>query len=296
MIKLSVLTTVYNREKLLSETIESVLNSSFADFEYIIVDDNSQDNSFEIVKTYAEQDKRIKVFRNEKNLGDYPNRNQAALYASGKYLKYIDSDDLLYKHSLAIMVDAMEMFPEAGVGLCQGYTRYFPRPFPYLDSSRDAYYYHYTSQIGLDKGPGESIISREKFWNLGGFPPTRMISDGIMWLKLAAEFPVVRLPPDLIWRRGHQASETYLRKNNNVRFNWAYDCYWVAKNGLLNPSCPLENPLRAKFVRKLELSQIVYLTKGLLFDKDRHLYLMIAKKFFYDHFINKAQRFRIKDI
>ena len=77
----SVLTTVYNRAKFLGECIESVQQSRFTDYEHIIVDDGSTDDSVEIAKRYAAQDPRIKVFVNEQNLGDYPNRNQAAKHA-----------------------------------------------------------------------------------------------------------------------------------------------------------------------------------------------------------------------
>ncbi|MBN2572301.1 MAG: glycosyltransferase family 2 protein, partial [Ignavibacteriales bacterium] len=79
----SVLMTVYNREKYISEAIESVIKSTFKNWELIIVDDQSKDNSFEIAKCYENKDERIRVFINDKNLGDYPNRNKAASYARG---------------------------------------------------------------------------------------------------------------------------------------------------------------------------------------------------------------------
>ena len=80
----SILTTSYNREKYIAECIESVLASAFRDYEYIVVEDCSTDRSYEIALEYAKKDARIRVYRNEKNLGDYPNRNRAASYATGK--------------------------------------------------------------------------------------------------------------------------------------------------------------------------------------------------------------------
>src|ERR1044072_333802 len=100
----SVLTTAYNREKNIGQSIESVLASTLTDFELIIVDDGSKDRTVEIEKKYAQIDARVKVYVNEKNLGDYPNRNKAANYAKGKYLKYVDSDDVIYEHTLEVMV------------------------------------------------------------------------------------------------------------------------------------------------------------------------------------------------
>ena len=114
----SVLMTAYNREKYLADAVESVLKSTFTDFEIIIVDDCSTDKTSEIAQSLQVKDARVRYIRNEKNLGDYPNRNKAASLARGKYLKYIDSDDAIYPWGLEWMVKMMESFPEAGWGLC----------------------------------------------------------------------------------------------------------------------------------------------------------------------------------
>ena len=79
--KVSILTTVYNRDKYLAACIDSVLASSYQDWELIIVDDVSSDGSVSIALAYEQKDARIKVYVNDKNLGDYPNRNKAASYA-----------------------------------------------------------------------------------------------------------------------------------------------------------------------------------------------------------------------
>ncbi len=65
--KISVLTASYNYEKYISQTIESVLNQTYTDFEYIIFDDGSTDNSVNIIKEYAKKDKRIKFYTHENN-------------------------------------------------------------------------------------------------------------------------------------------------------------------------------------------------------------------------------------
>ena len=74
----SVLITSYNREKYIGDAIQSVLDSTYKNFELIIVDDMSTDNSVGIAKSFEKKDNRIKVYINEANLGDYPNRNKAA--------------------------------------------------------------------------------------------------------------------------------------------------------------------------------------------------------------------------
>ncbi|MES2849857.1 MAG: glycosyltransferase family 2 protein, partial [Bacteroidota bacterium] len=85
----SVLITAYNREKLIVETLESVLECTYKNIEIIIVDDGSKDNTLSVIKEFAEKDSRIRYYQNEKNLGDYPNRNKAASYARGEYIAYL---------------------------------------------------------------------------------------------------------------------------------------------------------------------------------------------------------------
>ncbi len=82
----SVLMTAFNREKYIAVAIQSVLNSSYKNFELIIADDGSTDNTVAIARSYANLDLRITVFINEKNLGDYSNRNKAATYAKGEFI------------------------------------------------------------------------------------------------------------------------------------------------------------------------------------------------------------------
>ena len=137
--KISILTTVYNREKYLAACIDSVLASTYQDWELIIVDDVSTDISVAIARAYEQKDVRIKVYVNDKNLGDYPNRNKAASYAKGKYLKYLDADDIIYPHGLEIMVHTMEQFPEAGLGISQKVAEDI-KPYPFLMDPKETFY------------------------------------------------------------------------------------------------------------------------------------------------------------
>ena len=84
----SVLMTAYNRQQYIAEAIQSVIANTYQNWELIIVDDRSNGDTVAIAKKFAEKDNRIKVYINENNLGDYPNRNKAVSLAKGKYLKY----------------------------------------------------------------------------------------------------------------------------------------------------------------------------------------------------------------
>lgn len=89
---ISVVMSTYNRENMVKESIDSILNQTFSDFEFIIIDDCSTDNTFEIIKQY--NDDRIKLFRNEKNGGCTFNYHNAQNIAKGKYIAHIDDDDI----------------------------------------------------------------------------------------------------------------------------------------------------------------------------------------------------------
>ena len=233
--EISVLMTVFNREKYISEAIESILASSYKTYELIIVDDCSLDGSVEIARRYEAEDDRIKVYVNDKNLGQFRNRNKAASYAQGKYLKYVDSDDLIYPHTLSIMAEAMSGYPQAGLGFC--YTiGHSDKAFPYLIQPEDAYRQHYFGGGLLYTGPIGLIIKKEAFEAAGCFEDYGMPSDNHLSLKIAAVYPIVALPNDLFfWRlHGDQAfSENDTTKN-------IFDSYTYNKDILSSSNCPLE--------------------------------------------------------
>jgi glycosyltransferase involved in cell wall biosynthesis len=202
----SVLMTAYNREKFIAPAIESVLASHLKDFELIIVDDVSSDKTVAIARSYAANDNRVKVFVNEQNLGDYPNRNKAASYARGKYIKFLDSDDIMYPHCLDVMVGSMEQFPEAGFGLSS-----ISDPdthYPVLLSPKEAYNEHISGYSHFDRAPGSSIIRKDAFNKVGGFTGLRQLGDFEFWLTLACYYPLVKFPAGLYWSRTHEHQES----------------------------------------------------------------------------------------
>jgi len=193
----SVLITAYNREGLISRAIESVLASTFSDFELIVVDDASRDRTAEVARSYSGADARVNVFVNERNLGDYPNRNRAAGYSKGKYLKFVDSDDFIYPHGLEVMVACMEAFPAAALGLSA--VPDGSAPYPRMLSSAEAYRAHFFQRDLLARAPGSAIIKRSAFEEVGGFSGVRQVGDHELWMKMARRFPVVKMPADLVW-------------------------------------------------------------------------------------------------
>lgn len=105
---ISIITPNYNCEKFISQTIESVLAQTYPNWEMLIVDDCSTDNSYQIALEYSQKDSRIKVYQNEKNSGAAVSRNKAIELSQGEYLAFLDSDDLWLPEKLEKQLRFME--------------------------------------------------------------------------------------------------------------------------------------------------------------------------------------------
>jgi len=106
----TVLMPVYNTEKYVAESIESVLNQTFGDFEFLIIDDGSTDKSLEVIKSY--DDKRIRVVKNEENIKLIATLNKGIDLSEGKYICRIDADDINVLNRLEKQFNIMESHPE----------------------------------------------------------------------------------------------------------------------------------------------------------------------------------------
>ncbi len=234
--------TVYNREKYIADAIQSVIDSTYKHWELIIVDDQSKDNSVEIAKSYQIKDDRIKVFVNENNLGDYPNRNQAASYAKGKYLKYVDADDKIYPHGLEQLVYYMEQFPTAGYGLCSLPQDEF-KQYPFQLNQAQAYERHYLQQPLFHKAPLSSIIKKEAFNAVGGFTGKQHLGDFEMWHILSQKYPVVLMPHGIAWYRVHDDQQM---NDNRADPFVPFKYMLLADELLLSKNCPLNEAEKQK--------------------------------------------------
>jgi glycosyltransferase involved in cell wall biosynthesis len=204
--KVSVLMTAYNRAPYIASSIESVLSQTFGDFELLITDNCSTDGTFEIAKRYEALDTRIRVVQNERNLGQFGNRNRAAELARGSLLKYHDSDDLMYPHCLAVMVSMLLAEPRAGFGLSTG--NHWPGgPCPMLLTPRMAYQREFLGEGLFHAGPGGSIFHAGVFRTLGGFIDEGAPSDHLFWMRACTKVNVLLMPADLFWYRMHPSQE-----------------------------------------------------------------------------------------
>ena len=125
MPQVSVLTPVYNtKPQYLRECIESILNQTFKDFEFLILNDSPDNKEIEkIVKDYASKDKRIKYYKNDKNMGIAKSRNKLLDLATGEYIAVFDHDDISLPTRLEQEVKILDENPK--IGVVSGFLRLF---------------------------------------------------------------------------------------------------------------------------------------------------------------------------
>lgn len=230
--QISVLVTSYNREDTLAASIESVLASRFGDFELLVVDNLSTDGSVEVARSYERLDRRIRVHVNEANLGQFGNRNRAADLARAPYLKYHDSDDVMYPHCLETLYGPLHAEPRAGFALSAG-AFWAGGPCPMLSTPLLSYRREFLGIGMFSGGPACALFRSEVFRRLGGFADRGAASDFLFWLSACRQVDVLLVPGDLFWYRMHpgqelqspQAAKSYALADGEVwRALHAADC------------------------------------------------------------------------
>lgn len=221
----SIIMPSYNTAAYISQSIESVLAQSYMDWELLIVDDCSTDNTDEVVNPFL-SDKRIKYFKNEKNSGAAVSRNRALREATGKWIAFLDSDDLWMSEKLEKQVRFMEM---------------------------NGYHFSYTDYAEIDaKGKNTGItvtgplrITKTGFFNycwpgcltvmydrdvigLIQIVDIKKNNDYAMWLKVCRKADCYLLDEKLaLYRRGREGSVS----TNSIRtmIGWHYKLYRKAE-------------------------------------------------------------------
>ncbi len=118
---LSIVMSVYNSEESLSKAIESILKQSINDFEFILIDDGSTDESFAIMRAYSEKDNRIKIIRNKTNLGLTKSLNKAISLSKGEFIARQDADDFSLPNRLKYQLNFLKKHPNYAFCGTNGY-------------------------------------------------------------------------------------------------------------------------------------------------------------------------------
>jgi len=217
--KISVLMPVYNAENFLKEAIDSILNQTFKDFEFLIINDASTDDSKKIIMSY--DDKRIRYLENKKNLGVAKTLNRGLRLAKGEYLARMDADDislpnrleLQYRKlkgdkNLAIIFSNINWINENGksISIFSIYKLSTSPEEIYYDLQFRNYLMHPTV-----------IFNRETIINeFGGYDERCEAEDNDLWLRVSKKYKIVKLNKVLVKvRRSKQSKSVLFRKTLN---------------------------------------------------------------------------------
>jgi glycosyltransferase involved in cell wall biosynthesis len=263
----TVATITYNSGNYVRQAIESVLASSYEDFEFLISDDCSTDQTWDILQEYS--DTRIKMWRNERNLGEYPNRNRVLREAKGRFIIYIDGDDILYNDALARFANYIDAFPTAK-GVWGVYPVYFDFVvMPYLFSPEQLTRLNFLSNYPLTVvGFAETLFSVEALLEMGGFDERFAIGDTFIKRKFALSYPVVVATAGFAYWRQYPE-----QASNRVRsfYRQLIETYKIDRELLWSSELPLSTDelqqSRMNFhIRSIKLIVKNTLRKGKLFD------------------------------
>jgi glycosyltransferase involved in cell wall biosynthesis len=238
----SVLMPAYNRQQYIEEAIDAVLASSYTNFELIIVDDHSVDNTLTIAHRYASKDDRVKVFQNERNLDQFPNRNRAASLASGSIIFCADSDDTIFPDALQYIVDQFEAFPDINFA-----TLYMLGDIdaPTVIKSNDAVRRNFLEKEFLLIGPAGTIIRTHFFNKIGRFPEAYGPAGDLYYnVRAACHSDVLLLPYVFFNYRRHEGQEI------NKKYSYLYNNYKYFSDIMQLPEMPFTKEEKDRLLAK----------------------------------------------
>lgn len=213
---ISIIMPTYNRESFLPVAIESVIAQSYKEFELIVVDDGSTDNSRELINTYAETDSRIKYLYQE-NQRQSVARNYALSIARGEFICFLDSDNYWPVDKLEKSIQAFKQYPEADIIYGDCIT---------IDEHGNELHRHnmrrYSGRVAAlllkDNfvSMNTTMTRRKCFDEMGGMSGKRRVADDYdLWLKFSARFYFQYIPEFLAYYR---VMENQISSNKKLRF------------------------------------------------------------------------------
>lgn len=215
--KISIITPVYNANQYLSQCIESVLNQTYTNWEQILVDDCSTDNSVEIIQEYAQKDQRIKYFVLDQNSGAGICRNKAIQEAKGDYIAFLDSDDTWWPNKLSKQLEFMESNGHHFTFTAYDTIDENGHPLKKIIQAKERVNY----QSALYKNPIGclTVMYSVGFFGKQYMPSIRKRQDYALWLKLLKKVDAYGLNECLSsYRIGNQSISS--NKLKLIKYEW----------------------------------------------------------------------------
>jgi len=207
----SIITITYNRAHLIEETIKSVLAQSYSSFEYLIVDDGSDDNTEELIRKI--NDSRIKYHKLPRSGALNKIRNYGITHATGKYIAFIDSDDTWMENKLELQIKLMEENSELGFTFCEAviYNEQeilFPNIYnqKYKGNYSGNFFYPLITDVRFFIFPSSIVIRKECLNKTGLLDEELMCADKDLYAQLAYHFKAALIDKCLVRMRRHDSN------------------------------------------------------------------------------------------
>jgi len=214
--KVSVITAAYNHARFISESVESAQSQTYRDFEHIVVDDGSTDNTTEVLQPFQN---RIRYLHQE-NQGVHAALNTGMRAATGDYIALLDSDDVWLPNKLERQMRALEEEPDAGLAYCLAQVidaagevktdrEVLGRP---VSNPRDAY----AELLRDNPVPALTAVFRRDCLHEVGFfnSDFKAMTDWDLWIRIADHWPIVFVPEVLASYREHESNTWHLMVQN----------------------------------------------------------------------------------
>ncbi|MGB0383498.1 MAG: glycosyltransferase family 2 protein [Ardenticatenaceae bacterium] len=216
---ISIVMPVYNGEKTIQKTIDSALQQTFTDFELIVVNDGSTDDTLEILNTI--QDPRVKVISSP-NRGSYPARNLGIQQAQGEFIAFLDADDLWTADKLAAQLDALQRYPKTAVAY--SWTEFidlFGHPLggrSKITLNGDIWQDLLIENLMISGS--NPMVRRQALDAVGHFDESfHTAGDWDLWIRLAKRYHFVVVPKvQVFYRRTDQAWSANLQRQEKASF------------------------------------------------------------------------------
>jgi glycosyltransferase involved in cell wall biosynthesis len=205
----SVLMSVYNGERYIRESIDSVLGQSYENFELLVIDDCSTDSTTRIVKGF--QDRRVRLIRNKKNIGSYPSLNVGIRSSAGELIAINDADDISLPFRLQMQVQ--KLVGDPNLLMCGSYYHIIGEKGDYLDTIAiggvryedlylDLHFMNYIDHSTV-------MMRKDVVTRLGGYDTSRPhVRDYELWNRFAAAGKIAMVRVPLVLWRHHGTSVT----------------------------------------------------------------------------------------
>ncbi len=205
----SVLMAVYNSEMFIQKSINSILNQTFTDFEFIIINDGSTDNSYNIIRAF--NDNRIKLINNESNIGQTKSLNKGIKNALGKYIVRMDADDISLTDRISTQVDFMESNPDISFSgswfKILNTNRIAKLPITYEEIKASLFFFnafgHPTIILRRDDFINNDLFYNEDF----------SVQDYELWVRASKILKCANINKVLLFYREHESQMTRLYKD-----------------------------------------------------------------------------------